>query len=267
MERIAIIADIHANLEALKTVLKDIEEKGIKRIFCLGDIIGKGAHPKECIDLVLEKCEVILIGNLEDFVLKETKNLNEINASRQAFYQKQIGSHIDKIKNLAFSYEFYMSGSLIRLLHASPSDVTNRINNLADHKAKIKEFYPTGQTISQKTADVLIFADLHSQFMEKFYNKTMINCGSVGCPTDIIRDDAHDSHPMETTQAFYLIVEGEMDSQEYNNPLSFNFIRVPYDIEKELATNNELLEKEDYQRELREAKYRDIHLLKEMYDL
>ena len=45
MEKIAIISDIHGNLEAFKTIIKDIEKRGINRIFCLGDIIGKGSHP------------------------------------------------------------------------------------------------------------------------------------------------------------------------------------------------------------------------------
>ena len=263
MEKIAIIADIHANLEALKTVLKDIEQRGIKKIFCLGDIIGKGAHPKECIDLVLSKCEVVLLGNLEDFVLKP----DIPNDQRQAFYKRQLGDYVDKIKNLAFCHEFYISGSLVRLVHANSTSVYDRINNLDNHKHKITKFFPTDKTISQKNADILIFGDLHTQFMEKFYNKTLINCGSVGSSTDIIRDDNLDSHSMETTQAFYLIIEGEMNSREYNSNLSFNFVRAPYDIEKEIATENELIERENYNRELREAKYRDLEILKQKYDL
>jgi Icc-related predicted phosphoesterase len=42
MEKIAIISDIHGNITALDTVLKDIKRRGIKRIFCLGDLVGKG---------------------------------------------------------------------------------------------------------------------------------------------------------------------------------------------------------------------------------
>jgi len=48
----AIISDIHANLEALQAVLADIDERGIQDIVCLGDIIGYGANPKECLDLI-----------------------------------------------------------------------------------------------------------------------------------------------------------------------------------------------------------------------
>lgn len=48
----AIISDIHANLEALEAVLADIRQQGITEIFCLGDIIGYGPNPCECIDRV-----------------------------------------------------------------------------------------------------------------------------------------------------------------------------------------------------------------------
>lgn len=44
MDKIAIISDIHGNLEALTSVLDDIKERNINRIFCLGDIIAKGTH-------------------------------------------------------------------------------------------------------------------------------------------------------------------------------------------------------------------------------
>jgi predicted phosphodiesterase len=62
--RYAIIADIHANLAALTAVLKDIEEKGdIDEIWCLGDIVGYGPEPTECIKLIQERKIVSISGN------------------------------------------------------------------------------------------------------------------------------------------------------------------------------------------------------------
>ena len=63
--KIAIISDIHGNLEALKATLKDIEKRKVDEIICLGDIIAKGIHPKECIQLVRKKCEIVLQGNCD----------------------------------------------------------------------------------------------------------------------------------------------------------------------------------------------------------
>lgn len=61
---IAFISDIHANLAALEAVLADIDRAhGEPRIWCLGDIVGYGAQPGECLDLVMERCEVVIAGN------------------------------------------------------------------------------------------------------------------------------------------------------------------------------------------------------------
>lgn len=61
--RIAILSDIHSNLEALNIALKDIEAKKPDVVVCLGDIIGYGANPNECIDLVRAHCDIVLLGN------------------------------------------------------------------------------------------------------------------------------------------------------------------------------------------------------------
>ena len=58
----AILSDIHSNIEALTTVLADIEKRGIKTIYCLGDVVGYGPNPKECLDLIIEKTRWCVLG-------------------------------------------------------------------------------------------------------------------------------------------------------------------------------------------------------------
>ena len=53
--RYAIISDIHANLEALERSLGAIDEVGVDEILCLGDIVGYGANPNECVDLIRKR--------------------------------------------------------------------------------------------------------------------------------------------------------------------------------------------------------------------
>lgn len=62
---IAFISDVHSNLAALEAVLADIHAVGgaDARIWCLGDTVGYAAQPAECLDLVLDRCEVVLAGN------------------------------------------------------------------------------------------------------------------------------------------------------------------------------------------------------------
>lgn len=85
----AVISDIHASLEALEAVLADIDRRSIKRIFCLGDVVGYGANPKECLDLVLEHCEMCLCGNHDQAVFFEPTNFN-VGAERAAYWTRQV---------------------------------------------------------------------------------------------------------------------------------------------------------------------------------
>ena len=72
---VAIVADIHANIEALTVVLDHAESKGIKRIVCLGDIIGYGPNPRECLKLLF-RSEVAIMGNHEEAVMFYGEDFN-----------------------------------------------------------------------------------------------------------------------------------------------------------------------------------------------
>lgn len=85
----AIISDIHSNLDALNAVLADIDERGIKEIVCLGDIVGYGANPKECLDLVRTRCRVTLMGNHDHALLYEPTNFN-LPAERACYWTRQV---------------------------------------------------------------------------------------------------------------------------------------------------------------------------------
>jgi len=61
--RYAIISDIHSNIQALEAVVKEIERIDVDGILCLGDIVGYGARPSECISVIREECQVVLLGN------------------------------------------------------------------------------------------------------------------------------------------------------------------------------------------------------------
>ena len=84
----AIISDIHGNLEALNTVLADIERRGVTHIVCLGDVVGYGPNPRECLDLVREKCRFCILGNHDHAVLYEPTNFNAA-AERAAFWTRR----------------------------------------------------------------------------------------------------------------------------------------------------------------------------------
>ena len=85
----AVISDIHSNLEALKVVLDDIEHRGIQTIYCLGDVVGYGPNPIECLDLVIDKTQWCVMGNHDFAALYEPTNFN-YGAEQASFWTRDI---------------------------------------------------------------------------------------------------------------------------------------------------------------------------------
>ena len=83
----AIISDIHGNLEALESVLAHIKGQGITEIFCLGDVIGYGPRPCECLDTVIDHCKVSLLGNHDQGALFDPEGFNS-GAERAIFWTR-----------------------------------------------------------------------------------------------------------------------------------------------------------------------------------
>ena len=83
----AIISDIHGNLEALQAVLAHIRTQQVEEIFCLGDVIGYGPNPCECLDLVMENCTVCLLGNHDQGALFDPEGFNT-GAERAIFWTR-----------------------------------------------------------------------------------------------------------------------------------------------------------------------------------
>ena len=260
--KIAIISDIHGNLEALKSTFKDIQNRNVDKIICLGDIIAKGIHPKECIEMIRNNCDIVIQGNCDYYFSvehsdSENKPLEE---KQRIIWNQSLITKEDReyLLNLPFCYEFYMSGSLVRLFHATPNANNEAVLNLDSIETKYKMFLPSDNTLSESVADIVIYGHIHHPYMDKIYNKTLINVGSVGNSYDVIRNDKKDSNVLETTKANYLIIEGDYGSKEYNCEISFQFIKVPYDIDRELENEDINIEKENYRYELKQGKYRDM---------
>jgi predicted phosphodiesterase len=72
---LGLISDIHGNLSALNAVIADMEENGAQRIICLGDVVGYGPYPGECLDLV-RRCGAVLMGNHEEALMFGAENFN-----------------------------------------------------------------------------------------------------------------------------------------------------------------------------------------------
>ncbi|MFV2045974.1 metallophosphatase family protein [Metabacillus litoralis] len=242
MERIAIISDIHGNIPALDAVLDDIKQKKIQRIFCLGDLVGKGPDSYEVIQKISQSCEKVIKGNWDDFITKET----EFESLKWHQHQLTVDQNL-YLESLPFSFDFYMSGKLIRLFHASPHSVYTRVQPWDSIETRLGMFTNTEYTgISTCQPDVVGYGDVHHAFIQHIDGKTLFNTGSVGNPLDL-------------TQASYTIVEGEYESKREAG-FNITFVRVPYNIERaiQLAKDAEMPDLEPYIQELTTAKYRGL---------
>ena len=91
-----------------------------------------------------------------------------------------------------------------------------------------------GKSEKDSTPDVVGYGHLHTPNLFRFGNKTIFNVGSVGIPTEMLNEEEKDPTNRFSTMASYVILEGDLDAQELSS-LSFTFVRLPFDIRKEIA--------------------------------
>jgi len=75
---IAIISDLHSNLEALSAVFATIDARHIDTVYCLGDIVGYGPDPGPVIEMVRQRCSLVLRGNHDEALLRGAHDFNPV---------------------------------------------------------------------------------------------------------------------------------------------------------------------------------------------
>ena len=240
MERIALISDIHGNMPALEAVLDDIGRRGIGRIFCLGDLVGKGPHSDRAVDVCRARCERIVRGNWDDGLARTIADDPTLR-----WHQERLGpERLAYLRALPTTLDFVMSGRRIRLLHASQRGLHHRVHQ-DDPDDKLRAMFDsTDFTGHGFEPDVVGYGDIHSAYLRTFHLKVLFNVGSVGNPLDL---------PI----ACYAILEGCLEDL-VAGPWSINLVRVPYDIERAIreATEEGMPALQPYANELRTARYR-----------
>ena len=240
MDRIAIISDVHGNVSALNSVMEDIEKRGITTIYCLGDSVIKCANPDKVVDIIREKCEVILKGNCDDVVCRPGVEYGK-------FWSRDIigEERANFLYNCPVSYEFYMSGHLIRLFHASPFSLDDMFNPVYDNSDS--EFYANirnpmdmfkntefiGKTENDPIPDIIGYGHIHTPNIFRYGNKSIFNTGSVGIPVEMINEDENDETNKFSTMASYAILEGNLNSVNLDT-FSITLVRIPYDVTDEI---------------------------------
>ena len=239
MRMFAVLSDIHSNLEALTVVLADIEKRGIKTIYCLGDVIGYGANPKECLDLIIEKTKWCVLGNHDYATLYEPTNFN-YGAEQASFWTRFIletDQQNDPAKASGRRWSFLgelpmrrtlktklgTNATLIDFVHASPRRPINEYifpDDVYTNPAKVRLLFErvkhicfVGHThmpgVFLDEPDFYLPDELDNVYPIIDNEKAIINIGSVGQPRD------------KDSRASYVY----MDENEVH------FVRVEYDFE------------------------------------
>lgn len=218
----AVISDIHGNLEALEAVVGDIPEEA-DRIFCLGDVIGYGANPNECCELVRGVEMPVITGNHDLAVVDLSTNLDWFNPVAEAAVRWTREQLSEENRDFLQSRPRMMQTSEALFVHGSVRDPDEYIidgNTASKNLAILKSEYPN--------APLCFFGHTHVKAVAPSPNGTasegdsldlgsdgpyLVNPGSVGQPRD------------GDTFASYVLVEG--------TDVTYRFVE--YDIEQAQA--------------------------------
>lgn len=221
----ALISDIHGNFEALEAVMADIKSKDITEVYCLGDIIGYGPNPCECIDKVME-CTGCILGNHDQAALFDPEGFNP-GAERAIFWTRKMleqGAGRDNERRWEFLGELtrviregefmFVHGSARNPLneYVFPEDIYNS-RKMEKIFSLIEKYCFQGHTHIPGVfcEDMTFLAPEDIDFKYTLADqKVMINVGSVGQPRN---GDSRSS---------YVIIDGD----------EVLFQRVDYDYDK-----------------------------------
>lgn len=221
--KIAVLSDIHGNIEAFRTVLTDIDTQDVDDIICLGDIVGYGPEPNACIDLVRERGIKCVAGNHDLGIVNPRKRLWFNPSSRKAL---DITKELVSPEGVAYlkGLSTCMRAGKYHFVHGMPPDDAFHYLFAAEEE-EIKEHFEkdtariffVGHThmleiVSFDGGDIERIEPSRGIFQLKPENRYFVNVGAVGQP----RDDNPD--------AKFVLLDESADT------LEFRF--VPYDVEK-----------------------------------
>jgi predicted phosphodiesterase len=189
----AVLADIHGNLHALNAVLDDIQSQGADEIVCLGDIVGYGAYPKQCTEVVRDLCPVTVAGN-HDWGVVGKVDIEYFNADARdsvEWTREQVaGQHVEYLRNLGLLKVL----DDLTIVHSSlfAPEYFDYIQTLYDVQLNFKHLGTAIGFVGHSHVPVMFLdTDPVDCFLEQEFclppgKRALVNVGSVGQPRDLI---------------------------------------------------------------------------------
>ena len=191
--RLAVMSDVHANLEALEAVLADIETRHVDAVCCLGDVVGYGADPIPCLELINQTCDIKLLGNHEYTALGRLpqQTLNAVARASAEWTQVQLG---DRAFQIIAEFTMNASREGSHFVHASPCepDKWHYILTTAEADRAFKHMRENICFVGHTHLPAIITqspAGKHRQQVGHDFDpdpdsRYLVNVGSVGQPRD-----------------------------------------------------------------------------------
>jgi|TARA_B100000929_G_scaffold92363_1_gene72542 putative phosphoesterase len=181
--KIAILADIHANIYAFNEVLADIQKESVDKIIVAGDLVGYYYWPSEVVNICMQDSKFICVrGNHEDnlkLALSEPDKLDSLTKKYGSSYRICLETlsieQVNWLLNLPQFLDLKIGNTNFYITHGSLKETTEYVYPNADFK-KLKE------NISNSKFTIL--AHTHYPFIHSWNDKWLINPGSVGQPRD-----------------------------------------------------------------------------------
>jgi putative phosphoesterase len=170
--KIAVMSDIHGNLNALNAVFQDIPRDIDITIVC-GDTVGYGPKPMECTEKVMEKVDICITGNHEDALI-EGRNFNSTTArfglkhAKEHLHSKHF-KWIESLRNKISTSEYL-------IFHSHPEPTINDHIYPEDIENQLASYFDENR--------IIMYGHTHTPVIRKIKDCLVVNPGSVGQPRD-----------------------------------------------------------------------------------
>ena len=183
MRRIAVFSDIHGNVPVLEAIIKDINSNNVDEIICLGDTLGLGPMPGECIDLIIDNNINMVLGNHELYYLRGTsidEDMTDYEKSHHAWIRSKLNNkHFDFLSKCPLIIEKNINNKLISFQHFLLKDNTKY--NYPFRSLLLLKNNKLEQELLRTKYDYMFFGHEHKPFEIEKENRYFYCVGSSGC--------------------------------------------------------------------------------------
>ncbi len=222
--RLGIFSDVHANIEALSAVMDAYASESIDEYYCIGDVVGYGASPNECCDIIRERAETTILGNHDAAVAGRMDYSYYYEAARNALDRHASvlsDSNMDWLKRLPYKHELNEVG--VHLCHGSPLRLEEFEYIFAPEQAR------ECLSMWDELGDLTLIGHSHlckvfalrpgeveelppKRFQLRDGYKYIVSVGSVGQPRDYDNRASYTTFDSETREFDFKRVEYDIES-------------------------------------------------------